>query len=147
MAKSKSKSSATRKDDHDNQNIPNEESPSNIDFQTTNPGMPLQAALEETGPPLTTGRYIVIFKDQGDSAKSIQESLKNTAGLKEVASSSDYEDGTISTTDLTSGKTVHFEKLGLMIVSEEEAIQSLSSLASEDNSNILAIEPEYCLPV
>ncbi|RYY15721.1 MAG: hypothetical protein EOO04_28175 [Chitinophagaceae bacterium] len=112
-------------------------------FQNINPVLPPSGTSEDSGKPLTTGRYIVILKDRGEGARSIKASLKNTAGLKDMASSSDYDDGTISAEDLASGKSAYFEKLGIMVISEDEALESLSSLASEEDSNILAVEPEY----
>jgi subtilisin family serine protease len=112
-------------------------------LQVTEPSLPGTGTSDESGQPLTTGRFIVVFKEQAEGAKSIKETLRNTAGLKEITSSSDFNDGTISAEALSSEKTVHFERLGIMVISEEEAMQSLSSLAAEEDSNILAIEPEY----
>jgi hypothetical protein len=37
----------------------------------------------------------------------------------------------------------HFEKLGVVVVSGEEAVQALAASASDVDSPILAIEPEY----
>lgn len=145
MAKSKRPKSAPRNADRGDESIPdsNEGSTNDTDFQNMNTGMPPGGTSEESGQPLTTGKYIVIFKDQAAGAKSLKATLRNTAGLKDMASSSDYEDGTISSEDLASGKSAHFEKLGIMVISEEEALQSLSSISSNEDSNILAIEPEY----
>lgn len=104
---------------------------------------PQPANAGGTQQPKTTGRYIVILKDEGEGAKGIRESLSNTMGLKDVTFSSDYKDGTIAESDLNTDKTLFFDKLGIMVVSEEEALQQLNLASADADSNILAIEPEY----
>ncbi|MHA4846433.1 S8 family serine peptidase [Flavitalea antarctica] len=145
MAKAKRTKTARPRVNQAKEDIPdsNDGSMPDTNFQNINPGLPPSGTSKDSGQPLTTGRYIVILKDRAEGARSIKASLKNTAGLKDIASSSDYEDGTISSEDLASGKSAYFEKLGIMVISEGEALEALSSLASDEDSNILAVEPEY----
>ena len=93
----------------------------------------------------TTGRFIVIMKDNGRSQpQRVKETLKNVAGIKEVAMSSDYEDGAIARADRTKKHgTAYFEKLGVAVVSDEEAVMALSASAANSDSEVLVIEPEY----
>ena len=44
---------------------------------------------------------------------------------------------------LASSDPVHFEKLGIVVVTDQDAVASLASTAASEDSPILAIEPEY----
>jgi subtilisin family serine protease len=92
--------------------------------------------------PETTGRYIVVFKDQVDP-RTVQSTLHSEAGLKAVPASNDYEEGAISSSDLAESEVVHFSKLGIAMVSGPEAVHGLATAASNVDSPILVIEPEY----
>ncbi|QDU29664.1 Subtilisin DY [Anatilimnocola aggregata] len=91
----------------------------------------------------TTGRYIVIFKDGGDSAASIRNTLSNKAGLSAMASSADFEDGATAAQSLDNAATIHFEHLGMAVVSGLDAATRLSASTTDTNSPILRVEPEY----
>jgi subtilisin len=98
---------------------------------------------DETGVE-TTGRFIVLFKEGVASDESMVRSIfSHVAGLHDVASSSDFESGAVAANDLAERDVVHFRRLGLAVVSSEEAVQSLATTASEVDSPILSIEPEY----
>lgn len=91
----------------------------------------------------TTGRYIVIFKPEAADSKTMASTLNQIAGLRDVASSSDYDEGAVSADDLESSKAVQFDKLGIVVCSGEEEVAALATTASDADSPILAIEPEY----
>lgn len=92
----------------------------------------------------TTGRFIVIFKDEAmDEESTIPATLSQVAGLRHVAAAADYEAGAVTAEDLASNDVVHFNKLGIVLVSGEDAVQALAASASDADSPILAIEPEY----
>jgi subtilisin len=96
------------------------------------------------GPVETTGRFVVIFKSDGPSQPaSVKAALSNVAGLKSVVATSDYEDGAVAAADVASAPAVHYEKLGVVVVKSDEAVQALAATASAADSPILAIEPEY----
>ena len=105
--------------------------------------LPPTDAITETGGVETTGRFIVVFKEGATDPKKIRSTLSDVAGLREITASSDYPEGAIDADDLASSKVVQFEKLGIVVVSGEEDIQSLAAAASDADSTILAIEPEY----
>ena len=92
----------------------------------------------------TTGRFIIVFKQEAVESKSMMRStLNQVAGLREVASSSDYEGGAIGAKDLAENTVVQFDNLGMVLVSGEESVQALAASAADADSPILAIEPEY----
>src|SRR3954466_6268259 len=86
--------------------------------------------------PATTGRYIIIFKDEVEGSK-VKSTLDNVAGLKNVMYSSDYVGGAIAADDVAKSDAVHFIKLGIAVVSDSEAFQRLSASASGTDSPIL----------
>lgn len=92
----------------------------------------------------TTGRFVVILKEEAIADKSaIKSTLNQVAGLRDIVSSSDYEDGAVEAADFTGSNAVQFDKLGIFVVSNEESVQALAASASEIDSPILSIEPEY----
>lgn len=109
-------------------------------------GMPEAVIPEPVGGEAveTTGRFIVIFKEGvvGDE-KAIRSTLSNVAGLKNVASSSDFDSGAVSASDVAGSEGVHFNRLGIAVVSSVEAVQSLATTTSDSDGSILSIEPEY----
>jgi subtilisin family serine protease len=91
----------------------------------------------------TTGRFMVVFKEGAAEPRRIRTSLEQAAGLREIVSSTDYEGGAVAAADLAASRATHFVKLGVVVVSGEEAVESLAASASDAASPILAIEPEY----
>lgn len=91
----------------------------------------------------TTGRFIVIFKEEASEAKTMHNTLREITNVNSIASSSDYENGVVTTEALSSNEITHFERLGIAIVSEGSALESLSASVSEADSPIMSIEPEY----
>lgn len=108
------------------------------------PESPENGGFEDESGVETTGRFIVIFKEGAASgAAAVRSTLNRVAGLREVASSSDFDSGAVAAEDLAEREAVHFEKLGIAVVSGEDALLSLSASTAEADSPILSIEPEY----
>lgn len=105
---------------------------------------PIGAGISTDGAE-TTGRFLIVYKDEAmDSPNEILKSLNNVAGIAEVASAADYDDSAITPEDAASAEALYFPALGIAVVSADDArVQSLMSSASSNDSNILAIEPEY----
>jgi subtilisin len=105
---------------------------------------PIPMGGGERGPVETTGRFVVIFKSNGSShPASVKTALSKVAGLKGVVATSDYQDGAVASADVASAPAVHYEKLGVVVIKGDDAVQALAANASAGDSSILAIEPEY----
>jgi subtilisin family serine protease len=92
----------------------------------------------------TTGRFIVVFKEgTARNEAAIRSTLNEVAGLRDIASSTDFKSGAVSAEVLDNTEVVHFSQLGIAVVSGQEAVASLASTASDVDSPILSIEPEY----
>src|SRR3712207_2885085 len=89
------------------------------------PGNPPAAEIDLIGSGVgvqTTGRFIVVFKDEAvANTQAIQSTLNNVAGLRAGPVSADYEGGAIAAADLDAGEVVRFSQLGIAVVSGEEA--------------------------
>jgi subtilisin family serine protease len=106
--------------------------------------LPADGILQDGVGPETTGRFVVILKDEatGDP-RAVRSTLASVAGLKNIPASQDYEGAAVDPADFDEADAVDFTDLGILIVSSEEAFQSLAASASEADSPILAVEPEY----
>lgn len=94
----------------------------------------------EPAVPGTTGRYLVLMRQEEKASDSIK-ALTDTTGLK-VASASDFEDSGVSASVLENAEVVFFDNLAVAVVNAPpEQIQALS-VASYENNSILAVEPE-----
>src|SRR4051812_9261762 len=82
----------------------------------------------------TTGRFIVIFKDAADTA-AIRSTLTKSAGIRDVVASADYTASAVAADDLADSNAVHFHQLGIALVAGEEAVQSLATASSQEDSN------------
>jgi subtilisin len=109
---------------------------------TLPPFLKAETGLASTQP-ATTGRFIVIYKQEASDPKTIRNSLSKMAGLKSIPASSDFNSGAISSQVLSSSEAVHFEKLGMAVVSGEDEVTSMFASISDAGSPILTIEPEY----
>lgn len=104
---------------------------------------PTESIGESTGVE-TTGRFIIIFKDEvGADASTIRSTLSQVAGIRNVADSADYEGSAVAAEDLSGNEAVEFKKLGIAVVSGVDSVQALAASASDEDSPIMAIEPEY----
>ena len=106
------------------------------------PPPPAETIGDSTGVE-TTGRFIVIFKDEAADARTVKSTLSQFAGIRSLTASSDFAEGAFAAEDLDRSEVVHFEKLGIVVVSGEQDVQALAAAASDADSPILAIEPEY----
>jgi subtilisin family serine protease len=104
---------------------------------------PPNATIGDSTGVQTTGRFIVIFKDDAAESKTIRSTLNQVAGLKDITSSSDFSEGAVPADDLANSDVVHFDKLGIAVVSADQDIQALAASMSDSDSAILAIEPEF----
>jgi subtilisin family serine protease len=105
--------------------------------------LPVETGSEPAGVE-TTGRFIIVFKDEAAAKTAIVRStLNDVAGLREIVSSADYESGAVAAEELSNSEVIHFEKLGIVVVSGQDSIQALAASASDVDSPILSIEPEY----
>jgi subtilisin family serine protease len=99
------------------------------------------------GQPETTGRYIVTFSDEvhGDEG-AVAEALRSVAGIQSVASTRDYEAGTLDVDEAGAADAIVFTELGLAVVSGDAAIGAMSVMeAAAADPRILAIEPELVM--
>ena len=89
-----------------------------------------------------TGRYLVVFNDemQGD-AKAINQTLRSSAGLTNLASTLDFEEGAVDPDQTESADGTVFAALGIAVVSAEPS-QAGALTALEEDPRILAVEPE-----
>jgi subtilisin family serine protease len=92
----------------------------------------------------TTGRFVVIFKDDAVTQKSVvSNTLHRAAGMRRMTVSADFSEREGAAEALAGSDPVHFEKLGIVVVTDQDAVASLASTAASEDSPILAIEPEY----
>ncbi|HEX8830541.1 MAG TPA: S8 family serine peptidase [Longimicrobium sp.] len=91
----------------------------------------------------TTGRFIVIFNEAAAATPSmVRNSFRDVAGLRSITLSSELGDASVDEA-LGASDAVHFQQLGVALISSEEAMAALASTASDAESPILSIEPEY----
>ena len=92
-----------------------------------------------------TGRYLVVFSDevQGD-AQAVNEALHSIAGISNVASTLDFEDGALDPNETATAEGTVFAQLGVAVVSADPTQLEMMS-ALEADSRILAVEPERIL--
>lgn len=92
----------------------------------------------------TTGRYLVVYADAAvEAPKEVERSLLQVAGIKGMASSRDFK-GKSAAAAAAKADAFYLPALGIAVVSpDQQQLESLMSVAADDTSNILAIEPEY----
>jgi subtilisin len=93
----------------------------------------------------TTGRFLVVYKDSVMGApKEAERGLRDAAGIRNMVSAADYDDNVVESRTASEADAVYFPELGVAVVSaDNDQLQSLMSVAASDESNILAVEPEY----
>lgn len=95
------------------------------------------------GRPLTTGRQVIIFRDDV-SDKAVRSAMSNYAGMKNVASAEDFANGAFAAEALDEAEAAYFPQLGICVVDAEPAqVSALTASAADADAAILAIEPEY----
>jgi subtilisin family serine protease len=93
----------------------------------------------------TTGRFVIVYKDSVLGApKEAERGLREAAGIRHVVSAKDYDDDRVDPREASEAEAVYFPELGVAVVSaDSDQLQSLTAEATNEESNILAIEPEY----
>ena len=124
--------------------MPKRSTPSSRPAEAVIPELPFSSeAPDPGGQPETTGRTIIIFKEGAADVADVQNTLSEAAGLRHVAAARDYLQEGAATADVADDQALHFTDLGIVVVSGDEAVSALASVASDSDSPIQAIEPEY----
>lgn len=95
---------------------------------------------------LTTGRYVVIFKDErGEDPNTVGNTLTQAAGIRaaDVVRPRDFADAAITGQILAEADAIHFPTLGVVVVAGADAAQAIAASFSDADSPIRRIEPEY----
>jgi subtilisin len=91
--------------------------------------------------PETTGRYLVLLRR--DAVDIGINALSDIAGIKNIARTTDFEEGAMSGADMTGAEAIVFDKLAVAVVdAQPDQIQQLGVAAAADQSGILAVEEE-----
>lgn len=98
----------------------------------------------EAGAP--TGRYVVVLSDEvhGDEAESAN-ALRAVAGATSVASTRDFEAGALDVAQAESADATIFSELGMGVVSAEPGQVASLIAAGNQDSRVLAVEPEQTM--
>jgi subtilisin len=102
----------------------------------------LSQNLGPEGPaPGTTGRYIVLFREE-DGGRAAASALSDTAGLSAVRTT-DFEEQAVEGDQLESSEAVVFDELSVAVVdAAPDQAQALGAATTQEESPILAVEPE-----
>jgi subtilisin family serine protease len=87
----------------------------------------------------TTGRYVITFRD--DATAEGLAALKKECGVSKVHSAANSPDSAVDLEKLDDGNVV-FPTLGIAVVTMDESAASCLTVAQNDDSAILDIEPE-----
>jgi len=87
-----------------------------------------------------TGRYLVLLRDDGLS-EGLQ-ALKSAAGLKQVASAADFDDGNVDMKQAGDAEVFVLDKLKVAVVNADPSQAGALTAAAADDAAILAVEPE-----
>jgi subtilisin len=98
--------------------------------------------LGPEGPaPGTTGRYIVLFREE-DGGRAAVNALSDTAGVSAVRTT-DFEEQAVEGDQLESSEAVVFDELSVAVVdAAPDQAQALGAATTQEESAILAVEPE-----
>src|ERR1700730_15920257 len=91
------------------------------------------AGATQSGEGETTGRFIIIFKDEAvRGTTAVKMFLASTAGIANVAIAADCKDSAVDADDLSATQSLYFDLLGIAVVSGEDAsIQNFSMAAAD----------------
>jgi subtilisin family serine protease len=89
-----------------------------------------------------TGRYVVVFSDEveGDPG-AMSATLQSMAGVTNIASARDADDGALDATTLDTADAVVFPMLGVAVVAADPSMTGALSALDADR-RVLAVEPE-----
>jgi subtilisin family serine protease len=98
--------------------------------------------IPETAPAddRTTGRYIITFRE--DAVTEGLAVLSNQAGITGLANSADFPESALDLSQLEATGGAVFPTLGVAVVSLDEAAFGSITTSAQEDSAILAIEPE-----
>ena len=88
----------------------------------------------------TTGRYLVLFRE--NATASALKTLRESASLATVASSADFEGGSLDVAEVADSDVIVFDKLGVAVCNGNPQQMGMVSAAASEDSAILAVEPE-----
>jgi subtilisin family serine protease len=94
-------------------------------------------------PAETTGRYLVLLRDDGlDEGVA---ALRSASGLRHVASAADYAAGAIDMEEAGESDAIVLDKLKVAVVKADPSQAGALRAASANDGAILAVEPEQIL--
>ena len=98
-------------------------------------------AVDEVIAPGTTGRWLVLFREEEAAVRAGTRALSEAAGLQ-VASAADFDGGAVTPEALAGAEALVFPELGVAVTSAPPAqLRQLGARAAEE-TGILAMEPE-----
>ncbi len=108
---------------------------------------PTGGAVMHGGARRTTGRFFVLFNDSAmKNSKLATTAMSNVAGYKDVVTSADFAKEGITAATAASSESIYFSRLGVALVSADEAQrQSFMTAAADADSPVMVIEPEYVM--
>lgn len=102
-------------------------------------GIAGESLFSQPAEPETTGRYLVVFRE--DSTQAAMSMLSKKAGFT-VASSADFDQGAVDGEGLGGADAIVFDQLGVCLVSSIPEQMNALVAQGEGDSAIQAIEPE-----
>jgi subtilisin len=91
-----------------------------------------------------TGRYIVVFGDEmRDDPGGIASVLRSVAGVRDIASSRDFDASAMDADQTASADASLFAELGIAVVAADP--DGAMGMAAASDSRILAVEPELIM--
>jgi subtilisin family serine protease len=90
----------------------------------------------------TTGKFLVLFRE--GATNNALKALRDNAGLGEVASTADFrEEGLTVAAEMAEVPVLVFDELGVAVVTgEPQQMGAAMAVAADEESAILAVEPE-----
>lgn len=104
------------------------------------PAAPPAAGVEIETKGEFTGKYLVLLRDDG--VKEGLQALKDSSGLKEVASAADYEDAAVVMDEVEQAEVFVLDKLKVAVVNVDPTQLGAIRATTADDGAILAVEPE-----
>ncbi|HEY8201116.1 MAG TPA: S8 family serine peptidase [Actinomycetota bacterium] len=91
-----------------------------------------------------TGRYIVVFGDEiRDDPSEIAGMLHSVAGVRDIASSLDFESAALDADQAASAEATVFAELGIAVVAADP--EGAIGRAAAEDTRIVAVEPELIM--
>lgn len=100
--------------------------------------IPTVSALEEAAAPETTGRYLVILRE--DAFEEGVSQLRTAAGMR-LASAADFAESAVDFEALADADALLLPEIGAALVADPDRLQALGAPGAADSA-VLAVEPE-----